>query len=1200
MNLSALLKHPRVFYFVFIIEILERFSYYGVSSMIGLYAVQSLGLSQEEMAVIFDAFLILLFLPIFIGGYLSDQFIGEKRSILLGLVLLAAGYCSLAFTSAHFFFLSLSLILVGNMFYKTTPASLLAKSVLKEKKTMDSIFTLYYMAINVGSFIGMASFQIMFAHSNLKIAFLTGFAGVILAFLVSLGFYQFIQCKAVKPLSSKNLYGIFVLIIAAIALFNYSLQLPWLLHCVEVVLFVAVIMLFLKKTYAGDFLTRKRALVIGILMLEALVYFIPNWYTPLTLSFFSSHFASSSIFGFEINSKLFQTLNPFWIFALSPLLASYYVVQDKKGKDANITTKFATGILFCAVGFLLIPMGYFLSAEGGQISADWVAIAYICLALGELLVSGLGLSMIARLSDPDSFSFMMGFWYVAPSVAICLRDILPRTPDYIQAHLNTEAALYLYSRQFLILGVTVLFLSILMFIFSEKLAGMVGVSKKSQPSIKNAIQVTESLSSKLSKKVSRHLLVIGLAIAMTILIGTHSISKKMYDTQVNTWVTYFSQTAASNLALNDDTNIPAEVNILKVSGLFSSFVVMNTNGNLISGFGLRHSFINEIVPPPDEMKALSAANNYQIHRIIGGNSQVLGYYAYSTDYDDYFVPFLWLTALCLFAIIFLYFVFKNVLRYGFNRDLGKLGSFLMRVETLTQSIKTEDQINAELPIDPHNASEEELRINKIFSELVAEINSSHNQIKEITQQAEQDEAKKVLGKVTAQVVHDIRSPLAALKTQIKALPHVPEAQRIAIRNAVNSVTDIANNLLAQHKGLAADQAVTYKIWLLAPLIESTISEKRVNLDEEHIELDSEITDAGFSAFAQCDSNQIKRILSNLINNASEAFDPAEKGHITVTLDATKSNIELAVIDNGAGIPSEQLTKILEWKGSTSKESGNGIGLMHAKEMVESWGGDFVLTSEVGKGTKVTLSLPPAKAPDWFVSEIRVSLAVPIGILDDYEPVHDAWKQRLSEVSKDLQVHHFTKAQTFIDWYQAQTTPVQVFSDYELVGDTMMGLDVLEKLEVGQNGLLVTSHDEDPAIMERCQKRGIRLLPKNLLTHVPIILRKEAAEMKKYDLVLLDDTPMVTDGWEVAAMGADKDILVFNTVEALEDALAAIDPATPIYIDSELGNGIKGEEYAESLFKRGFKELYLATGHEPEHFGALPWIKGIVGKEFPSN
>ena len=244
MNLSALLKHPRVFYFVFIIEILERFSYYGVSSMIGLYAVQSLGLSQEEMAVIFDAFLILLFLPIFIGGYLSDQFIGEKRSILLGLVLLAAGYCSLAFTSAHFFFLSLSLILVGNMFYKTTPASLLAKSVLKEKKTMDSIFTLYYMAINVGSFIGMASFQIMFAHSNLKIAFLTGFAGVILAFLVSLGFYQFIQCKAVKPLSSKNLYGIFVLIIAAIALFNYSLQLPWLLHCVEVVLFVAVIMLF--------------------------------------------------------------------------------------------------------------------------------------------------------------------------------------------------------------------------------------------------------------------------------------------------------------------------------------------------------------------------------------------------------------------------------------------------------------------------------------------------------------------------------------------------------------------------------------------------------------------------------------------------------------------------------------------------------------------------------------------------------------------------------------------------------------------------------------------------------------------------------------------------------------------------------------------------------------------------------------------
>ena len=82
------------------------------------------------------------------------------------------------------------------------------------------------------------------------------------------------------------------------------------------------------------------------------------------------------------------------------------------------------------------------------------------------------------------------------------------------------------------------------------------------------------------------------------------------------------------------------------------------------------------------------------------------------------------------------------------------------------------------------------------------------------------------------------------------------------------------------------------------------------------------------------------------------------------------------------------------------------------------------------------------------------------------------------------------------------------------------------------------------------------------------------------------------------MSTGKNILAFNTIDALEDALDGIDPATPFYIDSELGHELRGEVYAEGLFKRGFKELYLATGHDADYFGDLPWIKGIVGKKPP--
>ena len=490
-------------------------------------------------------------------------------------------------------------------------------------------------------------------------------------------------------------------------------------------------------------------------------------------------------------------------------------------------------------------------------------------------------------------------------------------------------------------------------------------------------------------------------------------------------------------------------------------------------------------------------------------------------------------------------------------------------------------------------------------EIKDKITALLNDVQKITQQAEQDQAKKILGEIAAQVVHDIRSPAGSLETHTKDLPNMPEAQRIGIRNAVNNINDIANNLLARYKGVPEDQVITYQVWLLAPLVESAVSEKRVNLgkDKDRILIDSKITDAGFAAFAKCDSNQVKRMLSNLINNAVQVFGPEQKGHITVTLDATQSNIELAVIDDGAGMPPELIEKVLQGNASTTKEGGHGLGLKHVKQTIESWGGDFRVSSTAGKGTKISLNLTPAKAPAWFVSEIRVSPDVLIGVLDDYQAVHDAWEQRLSEVSKDLQIHHFSTSQSFIDWYQDQTTPVQVFSDYELIGDDMTGLEVLEQLELGKNALLVTSHYENPDIMERCQKRGIRLLPKNLVAHVPIILKKTAAAKaaavtKKYDLVLLDDTTAITGMWEMMAMGAGKDILVFNTIDALEDALHEIDPATPFYIDSELGHELRGEQYAERLFDRGFKELYLATGHDADYFGDLPWIKAIVGKEPP--
>lgn len=456
-------------------------------------------------------------------------------------------------------------------------------------------------------------------------------------------------------------------------------------------------------------------------------------------------------------------------------------------------------------------------------------------------------------------------------------------------------------------------------------------------------------------------------------------------------------------------------------------------------------------------------------------------------------------------------------------------------------------------------------------------------------------AQKKLTTLAAQVAHDIRSPLSALNTCLKYLPQIPESQRILMRNAANRINDIANNLLQQYDAGENSVPSHFQIWLLAPLLESILSEKRLQFDNQPICLEEFISSTGLFAFAKFDLKEMKRLLSNLINNAAEAL-PQSGGQIIVVLDMQDEWISLQIKDNGHGIPEDRLNKVLK-PGVSFKAGGSGLGLPHAKETVEAWGGALQLHSVVNQGTTIDIQLPTAAPPPWFTSELIVDPSTPIGILDDDQSVHDAWNQRLNAVPVNLSVHHFKTPQSFIDWYQAQSEPTQVFSDYELLGESETGLDVLEKLRIGSNGVLVTSHYENPDIIKRCQALGIRLLPKNLLAHIQINLKHQAAQTP-LDLIFIDDDKTLRRCWQLAANAQGKSILTFASTTEFETVLANIDRNTPLYIDSNLGDNITGEEYAKQLFEQGFHEIYLATGYAADQFDPMPWIRGISDKYPP--
>jgi anti-sigma regulatory factor (Ser/Thr protein kinase) len=305
------------------------------------------------------------------------------------------------------------------------------------------------------------------------------------------------------------------------------------------------------------------------------------------------------------------------------------------------------------------------------------------------------------------------------------------------------------------------------------------------------------------------------------------------------------------------------------------------------------------------------------------------------------------------------------------------------------------------------------------------------------------------------------------------------------------------NLLEQYKGKNVDSddvEERFKVWLLAPIINIIVSEKRLQLEEQSIEINVENSKEGLAAFSKIDSLEMKRALSNLINNAVEAL--SGKGEkITIRLDADPEKIFLVIEDDGCGIPKDRFDDVM-LSGVSLKTTGSGLGLSHAKKSVESWGGSIHLNSTEGLGTKVEIVFPRAPAPIWFVSKISVSPSRTIAILDDDQAVYDAWDQRLSSIASNLHILHFKKPQDFKNWYNTQKFSVQVFSDYELLGESENGLDVLESLHI-KNAILVTSHYENLEIIKRCELIGAHLLPKNLLPYIAI--EKVESPLERKDL-----------------------------------------------------------------------------------------------------
>ncbi len=466
------------------------------------------------------------------------------------------------------------------------------------------------------------------------------------------------------------------------------------------------------------------------------------------------------------------------------------------------------------------------------------------------------------------------------------------------------------------------------------------------------------------------------------------------------------------------------------------------------------------------------------------------------------------------------------------------------------------------------------------------------------------EKVKAFSKVALQVAHDIRSPLTSLKSYLEEIGKLPEDHRILLRSSIIRIEDIANNLLRKNSISKKDADVSISA-SISNIVKEVASEKRCFLKKfSNITLVDEFDAGSYFLFSKVNIVEFKRVLSNLINNSIEAIK--SKGLVKITMKSDDSMIILEISDDGVGIPESILKNIGQQGNSFGKKQGNGLGVFHAIKSIESWKGSLRFDSTVNIGTRVTISLPQSEPPIYFISELKIKSDSKILIIDDDENIHHVWERRFScfkyEVKKlNIQLLHFYNSKDVLEWVEKnKEVSFYILCDYELIGDELNGIDLLKRVNLKHRSILVTSRYEEECVIKKCKENGLKLISKDLANQLKLSFSVSniPCNITRFDAILLDDDKIVRNNWKRRANILKKNILCFENPADLLESIDYISKDTPFYIDSNLGEGIKGEMIAEDIYKRGWSNVYMATGYEVEEFGKYTFLKGVLSKEFP--
>ncbi|WP_062060018.1 peptide MFS transporter [Aquimarina longa] len=417
---QELFGHPKGLLYLFFAELWERFSFYGMKALLVLYMTKHLLYSDNASFGVMAAYMSLVYVTPMIGGMIADRYIGYRKSIILGGVLMAAGHFFLTIETAVFFYGSLALIIVGNGFFKPNISTMVGALYKKGDGRRDSGFTIFYLGINIGGAVAPLACAWFAEVYGWHYGFLLAGIGMMVGLLVFKRGTQLdvFGTKGLVPdieNYKKRLYGLntgdriwflawlSVPLFALIVRFNeFEHYLVW----VASLFLIGYITYILIQVSVKE---RKRLLVV--------VYFTTLY--ALFSAVFEQAGSSLTLFADRnvnlvgINAAQTNSINSTWIVLLAIPFAILWTFLSKKKANPNSAIKFGLGMLFLGLGFVVFGMSAQEVDEYARTPMFYLIFGYLILTVGELFLSPIGLSKITELSPLKYATFIMGVWFSA-------------------------------------------------------------------------------------------------------------------------------------------------------------------------------------------------------------------------------------------------------------------------------------------------------------------------------------------------------------------------------------------------------------------------------------------------------------------------------------------------------------------------------------------------------------------------------------------------------------------------------------------------------------------------------------------------------------------------------------------------------------------------------------------------------------------